>query len=230
MQFAMVHGGLHGAWCWDLLKLELAQLGHGMAAVDLPCEDVTLGAMAQATVAADSFAALPDDLVLVAHSIGALVGALVPTLRPVAAVVFLCSPLPDLGRSLMDQIVHDGVARSDTLGAAQLDSLGRTYYSEAVARQLLFHDCSDDLAHWAFAQLRHQSTLAMTEVTPLESWPTVPYRFIFTTDDRQLNPAWVRRAVPQRLGTDPIELPGGHSPFLSRPRLLAETLASLFPK
>src|SRR6266567_135170 len=33
-----------------------------------------------------------------------------------------------------------------------------------------------------------------------------------------------RRAARLQLGIDPIELPGGHSPFLSRPRDLAQTL------
>jgi hypothetical protein len=32
------------------------------------------------------------------------------------------------------------------------------------------------------------------------------------------------RAARLQLGIDPIELPGGHSPFLSRPRELAQTL------
>jgi hypothetical protein len=43
-------------------------------------------------------------------------------------------------------------------------------------------------------------------------------------EDRIVNPAWSRRAARERLGVDPVELPGGHSPFLSRPGPLAEVL------
>jgi hypothetical protein len=38
---------------------------------------------------------------------------------------------------------------------------------------------------------------------------------------------WARNAARDRLGIDPIEIEGGHSPFLSRPRELAGLLAGL---
>jgi hypothetical protein len=39
-----------------------------------------------------------------------------------------------------------------------------------------------------------------------------------------VSPDYGRRAARLQLGVDPIELPGGHSPFLSRPRVLAQAL------
>lgn len=64
----------------------------------------------------------------------------------------------------------------------------------------------------------------MTETTPLEHWPSVPAIYVLTTEDRVVNPAWSRRAARERLGVDPVELPGGHSPFVSRPGELAAVL------
>ena len=46
-------------------------------------------------------------------------------------------------------------------------------------------------------------------------------------DDRCINPVWVRREIPRRLGVTPIELDGSHSPFLARHRELAAVLGSL---
>jgi pimeloyl-ACP methyl ester carboxylesterase len=226
-EFGLIHGGMHGAWCWDLIKSDLEQRGHRVFTVDLPCDDVSSGAEDCARISAATFADAGDNLVLVAHSIGALVGALVPTLRPIRRVIFLCSPLPDVRRSLLDQIASDGVSRTDTLASACLDDMGRAYYTEETANALLFHDCAPELARWAFERLRPQSQLVMTETTPLRAWPELDYHYILTTDDRQLDKQWARKTVPRRLGTVPIELPGGHSPFFSQPRLLARTLHEL---
>jgi hypothetical protein len=42
-----------------------------------------------------------------------------------------------------------------------------------------------------------------------------------------MNPRWSRTVALERLGVNAIELPGGHSPFLSRPAELAEALVSV---
>jgi len=46
-------------------------------------------------------------------------------------------------------------------------------------------------------------------------------------DDRAINPDWVRTAARVRLGTEAVEIDGGHSPHLSRPAELAALLDSL---
>jgi hypothetical protein len=48
-----------------------------------------------------------------------------------------------------------------------------------------------------------------------------------TTDDRSHNQEYDRLVTGPRLGVEPIELPGDHSPFLSRPAALADVLAGL---
>ncbi len=44
MDFVLVHGSYHGAWCWDLLTPELERLGHRVISMDLPISDPGLGA------------------------------------------------------------------------------------------------------------------------------------------------------------------------------------------
>ena len=36
MRFILVHGGFHGAWCWERLVPELEACGHKALAIDLP--------------------------------------------------------------------------------------------------------------------------------------------------------------------------------------------------
>src|SRR2546428_144998 len=62
------------------------------------------------------------------------------------------------------------------------------------------------------------------EVIPLRQWPAVPTAYILCAEDRAVSRAYSIQAARRQLGTEPVELPGGHSPFLSRPRVLAQAL------
>jgi hypothetical protein len=50
---------------------------------------------------------------------------------------------------------------------------------------------------------------------------------VLCRDDHATNPAWQRTAATERLGVDPVELDGGHSPMLSRPAELSDVLDGL---
>jgi hypothetical protein len=63
--FALVHGGWHGAWCWELLTPLLEQAGHGVVAMDLPCEDPTANFDTYADVVCAALDGRDDDVVLV---------------------------------------------------------------------------------------------------------------------------------------------------------------------
>jgi len=108
--------------------------------------------------------------------------------------------------------------------AVSLDDIGRICYPPEKADEFLWPDCAPDVARWAGAQLRPQSTLIMAEVTPLAAWPKVAYHSIIATEDRVINRETHRIIVSQRLGITPLEIPGSHSPFLSRPGHLAAIL------
>jgi hypothetical protein len=44
------------------------------------------------------------------------------------------------------------------------------------------------------------------------------------SEDQLLGYKWAKRVARDRLGAELVELPGSHSPFLSRPSVLAEEL------
>ncbi len=93
-----------------------------------------------------------------------------------------------------------------------------------TATELFFSDVPRDLVAWAVARLRPQCYRVMQEPTPLDAWPAVPSSYIVCRDDRALNPDWARAVARDRLGVEPIEIDGGHSPFLSRPAELARLI------
>ncbi|HMZ13544.1 MAG TPA: alpha/beta fold hydrolase, partial [Mycobacterium sp.] len=79
----------------------------------------------------------------------------------------------------------------------------------------------------AIARLRVQAYEPMVQRCPFDRLPAVPATYILCADDRMIDPAWSRLAAAGRLGAELIELPGGHSPFYSRPSALAEVLHRL---
>lgn len=95
-----------------------------------------------------------------------------------------------------------------------------------TATELFFYDVPKPLASWATEQLRPQWYGILDEVAPLAPWPEVECRSIVCRDDRAINPDWVRTAARDRLGTEALEIDGGHSPFLTRPAELASLIDS----
>jgi pimeloyl-ACP methyl ester carboxylesterase len=198
-------------------------------AVDLPTEDETAGAERYAEVAAEAArAAGGGPVVAVGHSLGGLVIPLLPQLLDVEELVFVCSPLPVPGHTLWQQVESEpDIFVVDSVQPEAREAGNTLRATEDYAIRTYFHDCGEDRARWAAAQLRPQSTRVSTEPSPVAEWPpAVPCRYVLGENDRIVNPAWSRREVPRRLGVEPVEIATGHSPFLAKPAELAEMLAA----
>jgi pimeloyl-ACP methyl ester carboxylesterase len=228
MDIALVHGAYHGAWCWDLLRAELEQRGHRVITMDLPIADPGLGGAAYADAVIDALQGI-EDPVVVGHSMAGLVTPLVAARRPVRRLIFLAAFLPRPGSSATEQRSDEPIDGRVTPTTAEWTALGDDVWGIGpnTATELFYHDAPPELAAWATHRLRPQCYRVMNEPTPLTAWPAVDVAGIVCADDRAINPDWVRAAYPERLGVVPIELPGAHSPFLTRPAELAEAIASL---
>jgi hypothetical protein len=98
------------------------------------------------------------------------------------------------------------------------------WIDEALTRELLFDDVDAETAHAAFERLRPQALHPYAQPFSLERFPETASTYVVCADDRMVGPDWSRHVARERLGADLIELPGGHSPFLSRPAQLADLL------
>ena len=224
--FVLVHGSWHGAWCWERLIPELEHRGHSAVAMDLPV-DVPGNGLAEYAVVVEG--AMPtDDVVLVGHSLGAAVIPLVGAARPVAQLVYLCPVLRRPGKSLAEQAALDADASSWDLSAGRtfFDDESSAWTDPQAAIAAFFPDCDEETAQWAAGRLRRQYWRYWEEPNPLMAWPDAERRAIVCQDDRLAGIDWARRTIPEVLGVTPAELPGGHSPFLSRPAALADTLVA----
>jgi len=224
--FALVHGAWHGAWCWERLVPELEPHGHRVVAVDLPSDDATATFETYADAVVYALDA-EEEVVVVGHSLGGLTIPLVAARRPVRRLVYLCALAPVPGRSFTEQlsIEPDTLLPEYRAGLAGPDETGMTrWQDEALARAVLYADCSERDAGAAFARMRPQARTPHAQPCRLKALPETPRTYVVCDDDRMVNPDRARRVARERLDADLVELPGGHSPFLSRPRELAAVL------
>lgn len=226
--FGLVHGAWHGAWCWERLTPLLRRAGHDVVAMDLPVDDNSASFDTYADVVCVALDGC-DDVVLVGHSLGGHAIPLVAERRPVRHLVYLCAYVPDIGKSLADQLGDE----PDMLNPAcypglKTDAQSRVGWADiALARALMYADCDEPTAQAAINHLRPQSTYAYSLPTSLAQFPAVRCTSIVCSEDQLLGHEWAKRVARDRLGAELIELPASHSPFLSRPSALADELLGI---
>jgi pimeloyl-ACP methyl ester carboxylesterase len=224
--FVLVHGAWHGAWCWSRLLPEIEARGHRAIAMDLPVDsgDATFEDYADVVLA--SYPADLEDGVLVGHSLGAMVLPLVAAARPASLLVFLCGLIPNVGGRPWDDAPPMGRPGAyETVTLKDGSSVFQTFES---ARFSFYADCDPDDARWAFQQLRPQNSTSLWDRPyPLQQLPETRRAAIAALDDAAMTIEFSRAVTKPRLDIDLIEIPGDHSPFLARPRELADLLDRL---
>lgn len=240
MRFILVHGGFHGAWCWERVIPELEALGHEAVAIDLPGhgervnEQVTLATRRDAVLEV-----MQKGDVLVGHSGGGYDIALAADAAPdkVGHLIFFASSLPIEGRPLIEASGGRPADEIDQGGKTQLmtDDTGMMEFITVNAdgnmvcanfektRTFFYHDCDEETARWAFEKLTPAPVGFIQETIHLPRlWNSgIPRSYVQCAQDRSA-PAWLSAQTTQRLGVEPIMIDASHSPFLSKPRELAE--------
>jgi pimeloyl-ACP methyl ester carboxylesterase len=223
--FMLVHGAWHGAWCWERLVPELYSLGHRTLAVDLPSADPAATFETYADQVVEAMSSEDDEVILVGHSMAGMTIPLVAARRPVRHLVFLCALVPVPGSSLVEQLGESDVLLPEYASGLEEDEHGNGRWIDAdLARQVLYADCDENAAERAIKRLRPQARTPYAVPCQLDELPAVPRTYVACSEDRLVNPDWSRRVATGRLGAELVELQSSHSPFLSRPREVAEIL------
>jgi len=232
-RFVLVHGALHGSWCWLKVIPFLESMGHSVLAVDLPGRKgrgrpgwgLTLNDyIDDLTTTVDGE---PGKVVLVGHSLGGMSIAGVAERLPqkVERLVFVTAwvsmqgqSLAQLHRSNTGSLVERGSRVSLVRGQVRANPQG--------FREVYCADCSDEDFEWAYRQLVPESARpALSGVHLTNSrFGSVPSTYLCCTDDRALTLAQQQRMLESIGCQHVITLQSSHSPFLSIPRQLADAL------
>lgn len=147
----LVHGGYHGAWCWDYWAGRLIAEGREVAALDLrghgglaPPPDYpetgVLGFVEDVVAAID---ALDRPPVVAGHSLGGLLVPLAAARRPTAALLLVCpSPPGNLPGAQRVSLVPEG-APVPPLPAAVARSRYAEHLSDAELADLVAKLCAE---------------------------------------------------------------------------------------
>lgn len=219
----IVHGAGDGGWSWHLVEEELRARGHRTVAPDLASDDdsATLADYADAVVEAIG----PRDsgpLVIVGQSFGGFTAPLVADRLSADLLVLVTAMIPKPGENPDDW--WEAVGYSAAVRDAAHRDGGLTGHDDPFVSFL--HDVPRPLAEEALRRGRnHPSAAAGAAPWPLDTWPSIPTRFVLCTEDRFFPEALMRRLVDERLpGVTPEAIAAGHCVALSRPRELADLL------
>jgi pimeloyl-ACP methyl ester carboxylesterase len=239
MRFVLIHGGFHGAWCWQRVIQHLTELGHEAVAIDLPGHGQRRRERSLLSDRRDAIIqVLRDRDVLVGHSGGGFDITLAADAQPhkIAHLIYLAAGLPIEGRPLIDATggaANDGsehqVSRlNETIppSVLQLNDQGRMEWVDRdAAHQLFYHDCDGATVDWAFARFSPAPPEILTEpVSVPRFWSAnLPRSYLLCLQDRAL-PFVTAMRFAARLGVMPQSIDSSHSPFLSQPAELARLL------
>ena len=204
----------------------LRERGHEAVTPELPSEDLEAG-LEEYAETIDRALGDADDVVLVPHSLGGLVGPVVAARRPLKALVYLSALVPEPGLSFSEQLSASTEPVLLFEGGRAIDDQGRSHWPdpEATAR-IMYPDLSPEDARMAAERLRPQAQKSQAEPSPAPP-PGLRVESIVGAHDRVVSPAWSRRVARERLGVEPVEIPAGHFSMLTHPDRLADALAQL---
>jgi pimeloyl-ACP methyl ester carboxylesterase len=219
--YCLIHGSGQGPDGWRLLVRELERRNHSVLtpAFDVSRTDQGLVWHAETIVnALDRSGLNLTEVICVAHSASGMYLPLIAERRSLRHMVFLAAVVPRPGRSVVEQRRNDPSMFNPAW-------VRQNPQDENVALEFVYHDCPPDRLDWALStRVLFYARCALEEPCPLRAWPAVPSSYIMCTDDRTISPEWQRKAARELLGVEPIALPGGHCPHVSRPEALADVL------
>ena len=209
-------GGL--GWYWHLVERDLRARGYDAFAVDFAAQ----GQTGLPAYAGQVESAIGDrtDVALVAQSMGGFTVPLVWEHVPIQTVVFVNAMIPNPNETLNDWWENVGSENARTAAAA------RDGYSVEFDLETYFmHDVSEDLRAEMMRRGAKQLDESFADVCAFDAWPSIPIHVIAGRDDRFFPLELQQRVARERLGVEPMVVPGGHLAALSHPEPLTDAIA-----
>jgi pimeloyl-ACP methyl ester carboxylesterase len=225
----LVHGAWHGAWCWELVGQRLDAASVPYVALDLAGRDRDAGLDDDAAVVRAAHDAVDGDVVLVGHSYGGAVITDAGDHSAVSHLIYLCAFALDDGETCLSaaagdpaaaSINHDG--RPDMGAGFRVGDDGLVTLDPGIATTCFFNDCDPSVTTWALERLTAHPLRSLQQPPRSVAWRARPSTYVVGADDLAVHPD-LQRILARRC-TTAVEWPTGHSPFLSRPDLVADLI------
>ena len=227
MRFVLIHGAMHGGWCWKYVRDELAALGVSAIAPDLPGHGERANEPATLDGYLDALLEVlePDD-VLVGHSLGGSFICLAADAAPdkVRRLIYIAALVPEEDRSLAEVLPFVGDVKEFELTP---DSYRLT--DAGAARAVFYNDCTSDQVIWAYSQVRPQSLQPlMTPIRLARFWDLdIPRDYILCLNDRTGLLTVAEDQLSRLRPTTIHPVWASHFPLISRPKELARQLVTI---
>ncbi|MEM9254432.1 MAG: alpha/beta fold hydrolase [Pseudomonadota bacterium] len=228
--FVLVHGGCHGAWCWESCIDQLRQRGHRAAALDLPGSGADSTPRQNVAIAdyTRAICALVESqserVVLVGHSIaGATLASVASMLSDeVAALIYVAAFVPKPGERLFDLIPAD--RREVYLEQASKSADNTLRVGFEVARARFFNDLSREQARTYYNRLTPQALSVYFDRAEVDPTSLACQRsYIICLQDKTIELP-LSREHALRSGGRVFEIDAAHDVMLSCPELLVRCL------
>jgi pimeloyl-ACP methyl ester carboxylesterase len=230
--YVLIHGALHGGWCWSKIKPLLESGGHTVVAPDLPSHgddktpaaSVTLQSYVERICSVVN--AQREPVILVGHSAGgvAITQAAENCSAMIRSLVYLTAYLPQNGESVIALAQRD--AGSILNGNLVPVSEGVMTVRREVLHEAFYGECPPEDEAFAIAHLTPQAVAAVAApvATSAEGWGRVPRYYIECTGDRTITINLQREMQRFSACRHTFTMETDHSPFFSAPEKLVEIL------
>jgi pimeloyl-ACP methyl ester carboxylesterase len=211
----LIHGPMQDASCWDRVLPMLNE--HDVRTITLPPDRPDFTATDFARVVVNEMRGLPDDVVVVAHSMSGILLPRIASVRPVGAVIFVAAVIPQIGLSVRQQFERDPSMLH--VWPDGIDWAGRQ-------DELLFHDVFEGTLPWARTTIRPmQFATALEEALEVQFDGAVNVLCKPATLDRVINLEWQLRVARELWPTSPGGRAGtGHCPMVASPVEVAASI------
>ncbi len=224
--FVLVHGGMHGSWCWEPISGPLRAAGHQVTPVELPgrpgghqSSSISMASYVDVITVAIDDASGP--VVLAVHSLGGVAASLAAESRAesISRLVFVNALLVNDGESAIGALLSRGEESALARAGALVPSPdGATIATASVetAIEAFYNCCEPDVAREAAMKLVPEPLPPAMEQLSITAgrFGTVPKTYVGSRNDHVL-PWAMQTAMADAYSAKFIELTGDHSPFLS---------------
>jgi pimeloyl-ACP methyl ester carboxylesterase len=234
--YVLVHGALHGGWCWERMVPHLEAAGHRVDALDLPGHGPDVTPIAAVSLADNArciehrVLAADEPVVLVGHSLGGISITQAAEALPgrIKALVYVAALVPADGQTMADLPRREPNDPVD--GYAIVNRAAGTFtFDRAAAREVFYGECRADDAAWACSRLEPESLAAVEGRVDLatRAAAAVPRVYVECLRDRTITIARQRAIYSPHGFSHVLSIDTDHAPFLSRPAELAGHLLRL---